>query len=186
MSRYRTNPSRTPLLAVDPGKNALGWAYYSPGGILMATGVVRADHVAAGVGGAAVTDVARHVLNELELLLGTFEPAAGLVVEQMQVYRGPQQKGDPNDLIELSYISGGVHRLPVVRRDAEHLLVVPHDWKGQAKKDVMQTRIRESLTDLERQLFAVSVQAVPASLQHNAWDAVGLGLWALKRARWIR
>lgn len=185
MSRHRTNPMRTPLLAVDPGKNALGWAYYSSGGLLMATGVVRSEH-AATVGGASVTDVARYVLNELELLLSSFEPAAGLVLERMQVYRGPQQKGDPNDLIELTYISGGVHRLPVVRRDAEHLLVVPHDWKGQAPKDVMQTRIRESLTDLERQLFAVSVQSVPPSLQHNAWDAVGLGLWALKRARWIR
>lgn len=186
MSRHRTNPLRTPLLAIDPGKNALGWAYYSGGGILMATGVVRAEHIPASVGGAAVTDVARHVLNELELLLCTFEPAAGLVVEQMQIYKGPQQKGDPNDLIELTYISGGVHRLPIVRRDAEHVLAVPHDWKGQAPKDVMKTRIRDSLRDLERQLFAVSVQSVPASLQHNAWDAVGLGLWALKRAKWIR
>lgn len=168
--------ARLPLLAIDPGKNALGWAYFGPAGFLYACGVVRA-----GESEKNIALVARLAINALRVAISGFPPAKHLVTEQMVVYPGPQQKGDPNDLIALSFIAGGGHTL--VALDAELELVEPRAWKGQVPKPIMQDRISRSLTETERQMVAASLQGVAPSLRHNGWDAVGQGLHALGRLR---
>jgi hypothetical protein len=164
------------LLVVDPGKNALGWAYFGDAGLLYACGVVRA-----GEHEENIALVARLVIMELHRAIESFPPAKRLVTEQMVVYPGPQQKGDPNDLIALSFISGGGHMLCAPAATLE--LVTPHEWKGQVPKDIMQKRIERSLSLLEQQMVTASLQGVAPSLRHNAWDAVGIGLNALGRLR---
>lgn len=163
-----------PLLAIDPGKRALGWAYIGSAGFLVAAGVVRSSEE-------DTATVARQMMQGLRGALAGLPAAASLVVEEMQVYKGPQQKGDPNDLIALAYISGGVHTLPDVKPDAELVLVKPHRWKGQVPEDIMQKRIEDSLSQLERQLAVASLQSVPAALRHNGWDGIGIAMWGLGR-----
>ena len=165
-----------PLLVIDPGKNALGWAYFGDAGFLYACGVVRA-----GAHEKNIALVARLVLSALREAIVSFSPARRLVTEQMVVYPGPQQKGDPNDLIALSFIAGGGHTL--VAPDAALELVTPRAWKGQVPKEIMQGRIERSLSPVEQQMVVASLQSVTPSLQHNGWDAVGIGLWAQGRLR---
>ncbi len=183
MSRFPP-PLRMPLLSIDPGKNALGWAYAGDSGHILCAGVVRSE-TPTQVGGDDVAMVARHVLGQLRLALGGLPPAASLVIEKMRVYPGPQgAKTNPNDLIDLSYLSGGVHMLPEVRADVQVVLVEPRDWKGQIPKEKMvEHRIKPSLSVFERKLVEASMQHVPDHLKHNGWDGVGLNLWGMQRLR---
>lgn len=167
---------RLPLLTIDPGKNALGWAYAGDAGFFVACGVVRAGEKEENI-----ALVARLVMRALWDAIRHLPPAAHLVTEQMVVYPGPQSKGDPNDLIALSFISGGGHTL--VSPDATLELVQPRAWKGQVPKDIMQKRIERSLEPLERQMVEASLQGVAPGLKHNGWDAVGIGVKALGRLR---
>ena len=165
-----------PLLTIDPGKNALGWSYFGTAGFLVACGVVRAGDEEKNI-----ALVARLVMMELHRAIGHLPTAKRLVTEQMVVYKGPQQKGDPNDLIALSFIAGGGHFL--CAPDAELELVQPARWKGQVPKDIMQSRIERSLEPMERQLAEASLQSVPSGLKHNGWDAIGIALSSLDRLR---
>lgn len=59
--------------------------------------------------------------------------------------------------------------------------VEPYRWKGQLPKDVMGRRILARLTPVELSLWETTADAWPRGLRHNALDAVGIGLWALRR-----
>jgi hypothetical protein len=180
--RYPPSTLALPILAIDPGKNALGWAYYGQLGFLLACGVVRSETPTT-PGGDPVGPVAKHIHRQLHEQIAIYPPAAGLVIEKMKIYPGPHAKGDPDDMIQLSYISGGVQNLPSCW-GAEPVLVEAHGWKGQVPKDIFQRdMIKPSLTSSEMALAEASMQAVPKSLKHNGWDAVGIGLWALRRIK---
>lgn len=54
-------------------------------------------------------------------------------------------------------------------------LVQPRTWKGQVPKLVHNQRTLKALSDTER--------ALCEGARHDTLDAIGLGLWALKRVR---
>jgi hypothetical protein len=173
-----TITTNLPLLAIDPGKNALGWAYFGAGGFLVTAGVARSTKQ-----DRDVASIARELMKQLRGGLSGMGLVKAVVIEQMRVYPGPQQKGDQNDLMDLSYISGGVHMLSDVAEDAFLYLVPAREWKGQVPKNTMQERIERSLRDLEKSLVVATLQNVPEGIRHNGWDAVGIGLWAQGRLR---
>ena len=80
------------------------------------------------------------------------------------------------DLITLSisagYLIGAVKPCSVA-------LVFQQVWKGQRPKDVDNAYTIELLNDQERHILEGS--KVPTSQRHNVVDAIGIGLWALKR-----
>lgn len=95
--------------------------------------------------------------------------AARVVIECPQVYaRG---KGDPNDLIDLARVVGALETLS---RDC--VVVRPRTWKGTLPKKIHHERVLKELTTEER-----AVLGTKKKIDHNILDAVGLGLWALKR-----
>ena len=57
----------------------------------------------------------------------------------------------------------------------------PRDWKGQRPKKVDNAYTLKLLTDQERQILEGS--DIPASQRHNVIDAIGIGLWALRRRK---
>lgn len=92
-----------------------------------------------------------------------------LVIEIPQIYRASKSRGDPNDLIKVAVLAGKI----IGRINAPHTVEVhPATWKGQVPKNVHNARVLARLSPEER-------AKVPAV--HDAIDAVGLGLWFLKR-----
>lgn len=100
-------------------------------------------------------------------------PECDLAVELPQIYARSKSKGDPNDLIAVAGVVGALDAL------APHHTTVylPSEWKGQVPKSVMTTRTTSKLekTELER-----IITPRRASLMHNVWDAIGIGIHHLK------
>lgn len=57
--------------------------------------------------------------------------------------------------------------------------VLPREWKGQRPKEVDNQLTLRLLSDQERRIL--DGVDVPAAKRHNVIDAIGIGLWALKR-----
>ncbi len=100
---------------------------------------------------------------------------ATVVVERPQV-DGRTRKIKLQDVLDLSYAAGAAGGAGAVK-------VFPRDWKGNVPKKVMARRIDRSLDPAERRVLAACLVDVPKDLQHNVWDAVGIGLWHLGRLR---
>jgi hypothetical protein len=133
-----------------------------------------------------------------------------LVTEKMRVYppkakKGRGAKANPNDLLDVERAAG---RLEGIVLASGGSIVEPYlaaDWKGQIDKPTHHMRIWTTLlTDEERAVFAKCVgksvaevdeilrtavremaatgEAAYSWAAHNLFDAVGLGLFHLKRA----
>ena len=99
-----------------------------------------------------------------------------VVVELPQVYTRDKSKGNPNDLIKVAAVAGAL--LKGILADRQ-MFVLPAEWKGNAPKEVTENRCRVDLSaeELDR------VELPAKSLQHNVWDAIGIGLWFLKKEK---
>lgn len=128
-----------------------------------------------------------------------------LVIERMRVYANKPGKGeDPNDLIDVTQAAAFAEGAIVARGGPRALWVYAADWKGQIKKPIHHRRIWSVLTPSERAVLAAAIgmtqEAIHEKIEaackrlavtgkvtgyawtaHNLFDAVGLGLWHLKR-----
>ena len=97
-----------------------------------------------------------------------------LLIEDQQVYRNSGV--DANSLLAVARVVGGVafHVKP-----GKIELVRPARWKGQVPKEICNRRTVAKLTPSEKVLLELS--NCPASLEHNLLDAIGIGLWAIRR-----
>lgn len=145
----------TTLVAIDPGVKNLAWARFD-NGVLTRCDLSRADSAPG------------HVRS-----LSRCCPDI-LVLEQMT----PRDLPNAADLIAVShtgaFVAGALR--PVVL-----LYPTASEWKGSVPKRIHHPRIAAKLSDAERAVVAETAVRVPASLLHNVWDAVGLGLWGLRR-----
>lgn len=144
------------LVALDPGKVNMGWAQYRDG-VLASCGLTTAHSPASHARGLA------HLA----------DPDV-LVLEQM----APRDLPNAADLIAVAhsgaYVAGALR--PVVLHYPTAL-----EWKGSVPKRIHHDRLAAKLTPAERAVVAEVAVRVPAGLLHNVWDAVGLGLWGLRR-----
>ena len=95
-----------------------------------------------------------------------------IVVELPQVYS--QGKGDPNDLIQVAFAAGRC-----VGKGKFFETVLPGQWKGQVPKKIHNRRVLAKLTPEEH--VVLDAAEVRPSLRHNIIDAIGIGLWRVKR-----
>lgn len=159
-------------LAVDPGARACGFAVFY-GKTLVKCGLVRTRaKTTAGQAMDFETLFHRHI-----------QKHPTLIIERPEVYNQRNQKGDPNDLIGLGLIGGVV--AGAVQPKAL-VLTLPKEWKGQTPKDIHHARIEAKLSPDEEARVSCAVaygapDTVPASLLHNVYDSIGIGLWYLKR-----
>lgn len=110
-----------------------------------------------------------------------FPPRGDAIIEVPQVYQ--RGKGDQNDLVTLAGVAGAIATVipPVIHLHS----VVPAEWKGQVPKPkrasdpyIIEERLRARLSPKE----VARVQLPSArSLQHNVWDAIGIGMHHLGR-----
>jgi hypothetical protein len=157
------------LLCVDPGLRGCGCAVFADGALVRAAYVPSPEQSARGpVAWLAMSEAVTVWYGQLVRF------PSELLLEVMRIYpRSDQQKGDPNDLLELNGVQGAI----AANIKPERLLgYFPHDWKGSIPKDKLAKRIRLALTETERNNI-ISVGAK----DHNTIDAIGIGLHRLGR-----
>jgi hypothetical protein len=150
------------LVAIDPGVRHLGVAVFDNGRLVRAR-LVEIENL---------TEITYAICREV-------------VIEKPQVY--PKSPGDPNDLIDLAIVVGRIAghfevAQPLSRSQPPRFsFYKPSQWKGQTPKPIHHARIR---AELERQGTLSCVEIPRAkSLAHNIWDAVGLGLFHIKKTK---
>jgi len=150
------------IVAIDPGVKVLGWAAFLDSGALVDCGISRTkarDLSAA---------LAEHVENMRE-----FSPAV-VALESMRYT--PGRRTTPQDLIDVQTIGVGVaSALGPVR------LYPPSAWKGSIPKDVHHARTRAALEPEERERLGAILAQCPKINRKEILDAVGIGLYHLKR-----
>lgn len=147
---------KLPLVSCDPGTKGLGLAVWS-GGELVRAGFETFDGPRDAVLG--VTDfTGNHYFD--------------LAIEVPQVYVAGKSKGNPNDLIDVALVVGAL----IGAACASHHFV-PRVWKGQTPKEITTRRSREKLSEAE----LARIVMPRGSLRHNVWDAIGIGLFSLRR-----
>lgn len=152
------------FLAIDPGKNCTGWAYFEGRKLVDCGMSVRTPKQR------TLGDISK---NHADVVSDLVAPPDVVCVELMQSYAFDSQKGDQNDLIALATIGGQIAgRFP----HARSVYVTPATWKGQVPKHIMARRIERGLVEREC-LHALRLDRYAASLRHNVLDAVGIGLY---------
>jgi hypothetical protein len=163
----------TALIAIDPGLRTTGWALFEEvgaGSVLIRAGISRST-------AKSLDDVMREHDESIPKIGGL----GRVVVEQMQVYGIQHSKGDPQDLIHLSILGGYL----VKGRNGAGTYVEPKTWKGQRPKNTIEPLVKKHLSAEELARAEECFGPIRAkSLLHNAWEAIGIGLWAL--GRWPR
>jgi hypothetical protein len=141
------------LITIDPGR-ITGWSIWNASGVLLAAGTASLD--------------------ELFKPGRLPAPVAGtLVLIEMPRAYGGRTKGDPDDLLDLAMIVGEIKR-HYQAAGCTVELVWPRTWKGTVPKPIHNARVLNALNDQELRLL-------PRIRNHNMVDAVGLGLWKLRR-----
>lgn len=139
------------MISIDPGKHGSALAEWRDGRLVSAWYEATRTH-----------DVGSR-----------WEQHGHLVVEWPQVYaRGTT---DANDLLDLTYRLG---QFVQAMRPGQITRLAPREWKGQVPKKIMQARIEAQLSAEEKKRVCRPVQT---ALEHNVWDAIGIGLHALGR-----
>lgn len=150
------------IVTIDPGVHGCGWAEFTGGKLNHACYIADSD-----------TDKS----NRLIKLAHNMRPttyASLVVIEVPRVYPGAREN-DPNDLIDLAFVAGSlVGGFPSTVRIET---VYPRTWKGQVPKAVMCKRIEGLLSEDER----ANITPVSKTLRHNVLDAIGIGLFQLRR-----
>ena len=165
------------LLSVDPGTQALAYATWSNQGKLIECNLIRVPNTVT-----VLSERIRIMMTELnkvpyssdQTCHSGWEP--GLIVEMPVVYPHSRNKVDANDLVALGAVAGAV-----LGRYPHGRFVTPAEWKGQRTKNVTKAKINLELADFEKFVVRRTMVNVPKSLQHNVYDAIGIGLWFSER-----
>jgi hypothetical protein len=155
------------LLAVDPGLNACGCALFA-GPVLVHAHLVRNSASKHASFSERVKCMAIAVADAHE---GLRELAVEFPVHYSAKHK---QKGRQEDLLKLAAVVGALlSRLGLPSRT-----YFPYDWKHQLPKSVTRRRVSLRLSPEERAAMILPA----ASLQHNVYDAIGIGLHDVGRA----
>lgn len=164
------------LFAVDPSVRSAGCAAFLDGRLIAAWRIVREIELGEAPG-QRWYGIARVIVASVHQRLPFVTSLDELVFELPQIYTAVKSKGDPNDLIGLAGVSGTVAGIMAPRKITSP---TPAQWAGQVKKAT-----KGSAKDSPRALRILSrLDAAESALvpnQHDAIDAIGLGLFALGR-----
>ena len=101
-----------------------------------------------------------------------------IVGERQVVYPGAKGlKTNPNDLLDLAMCAGAFYGALCVEMKSALQIVEPAEWKAQVPKDITRKRIEGLLKPGE------NLGIKKGGEMHNVYDAIGIGLFALGRAK---
>lgn len=115
---------------------------------------------------------------ELSRILARWD-CARIVIERPQAYSLHNQKGDQQDIMDLSWSAGALEAACILNTTAVVTKRFPREWKGQITKDVTKVRVTQELTDAEK----LRISWPAARLRHNVYDAIHLALrtWSTRK-----
>lgn len=144
------------LLAIDPG-TVTGWALFTSAKRLLACG-----------------------LNDPSACRWHVPSAfSKVVIERPKIYPGGRTK-NPNDVLSVA-INAGEWAGRYKHQGCEIEYVEPSGWKGQTPKEIQHRRDWARLSLEEQDVVSAAGKSMPASKRHNMLDAVGIGLWAVRK-----
>lgn len=165
-------PSPSLMLSIDPGARGCGCAWWGREEREWVLLHARYAPGAPGKGETGPAEWARAVEAAEEAsrdVLGTLRPEV-VVVERMQVYT--RSKGDPNDLLALAAVGGGLFR---AFSDALPVGPLPAEWKGQTPRIIMGNRVED---EVRRRGWWGRVRVPPRKVSLNdVMHGVGLGFY---------
>jgi len=151
------------LLAIDPGLNSMGWAYWNrlPNVLPTEVGLLHAPRKM------SLTERALWLAWRLDEYLDLCRGAGIHVVCEYPAYHGPTAMRGwvTGDLQKLTFLVGV---LAGYFESSEFEPVTPNTWKGQLPKDVVIRRLQKKFGPGATQEW-----------EKDVWDAVGIGLWRL-------
>lgn len=185
------------LLSVDPGLRKSGAALWHDGELVSAK-LIEPDCDDSGV--ADVADVVAAMSSDVRgwcanvydvdsapraRAIEALKPWLRLVCEYPRTYGGRAGKGDANDLISVALVAGAI----LGRLGCPSQLVLPREWKGGIPKPQTKAEyLRDGYPVEERvKLKLTTTELIRVELTRDwwknmdIWDALGIGLWALKR-----
>jgi hypothetical protein len=149
------------LLAVDPGISACGCALFA-GRTLVQAQLVRNTC-------SDTADLAERFKCMAIAVCDAHEGVSSLAIEYPVAYRKREfHKGDQNDLLKIAAVVGTI----LARLGVPSRLYFPYDWKRQMTKAITRRRVEKRLSMAE----AAVVVLPAATLQHNVFDGIGVGL----------
>jgi hypothetical protein len=160
------------LVSVDPGVKEAGVAVFEDQELVAAWLERGEDWL----------ETAQNVYRQIDLRYPS-EVARGIawVIEIPQVYTQNKLKGDPNDLIQLALVAGALGSLTHTDDLRNRFITyLPRQWKGQTPKKTMNKRVQGRLS--REELERVELPRAE-SLQHNVWDAIGIGMYQIRRRK---
>ena len=149
------------ILCIDPGKDS-GWALFEDG-LLVACGLLK---------------VTAEDATQYKALAFGMPILDYCIVERPVIYPGRNQIASANNIITLALTAGAAMAYCGIRA-GHQVYVEPRKWKGQRPKDVDNRRTINLLSSEERKIVGQS--GVPETMLNNTLDAIGIGLWYLKR-----
>jgi hypothetical protein len=162
------------VLAIDPSLVATGVAELVPCGPTHELAFAQLAHVRASTDMLA-DRCARMVDAILDVAPGLPDT---VVIERPRIHVATRGgKADPDDIIKLALLCGAIAQ-HFHAQGAGVVFCKPDSWKGQMPKDATTARTVSRLGDNEMRRVNLPPQV---SLQHNVWDAVGIGLWSTGR-----
>jgi hypothetical protein len=149
-------------LYIDPGKVQAGAALFYEKNL---------EDVCLLKGSVGELDVACRAVSETAKRWLAGREVDRLICERPSFWRQGGGRGNPNDILDLMATNGSLFAaIPAKMR----LYAPVTQWKKQVPKDVMAKRIFARLSAEELSLLGEKPD-------HNVLDAVGIGLWDLKR-----
>lgn len=160
-------------LYVDPGKLHAAAALFASRRLLDAR-LFRASTKDAA---AASADIAEQIF-EWQADLRPTAPLAVVACERPSIWTQGGSRGNPNDVLDLMATNGAImHAVYADRRK----YITTNDWKGQVPKPKKKGDLYIIEHRVMKRLSPEEVSMLGDNPDHNVIDAVGIGLWDLKR-----
>lgn len=153
------------LLAIDPSLRGTGWALFVDTN-LAHCGVIGGPKQISNI------EAVRAIYEEALRTWGSGPDE--VVLEFPRIYpkgRGEGDNVDGNDLLWVAAVAGALCTL------GPSSTYYPSDWKGQSKKEKTLRIVLQACNPAERAV----IESVQGAKRHNAVDAVGIGMYHLKR-----
>ena len=177
------------ILVVDPSINSAGVALFKDSDLVAATTIKvsrRGDIFARCL---YIAEEIRNWCHRNTPIVST------IVVEWPKIYTRDKSEGDPKNIIPLAGVAGAVAGLIAVDgllapsdHDLECVSYLPGEWAGRVPKALTVKRAKTSprALKIERRLTPSEMQVWAGVKYHDAVDAIGIGMYHVRRFERIR